>query len=83
MLNGAKIAKVAVTWMTILYVICTFFAAFLPSFYGAFDSYLVHFGTTVSKPEITFTSAIIGLILIDIVTYLVVWLFVWLYNKMN
>ncbi|MCL5407619.1 MAG: DUF5676 family membrane protein [Patescibacteria group bacterium] len=83
MLNGTKIAKVAVVWMTILYLICTFFAAVLPSIYSNFAGYLVHFGTITSKPEITFTSAIIGLVLIDIVTYLIVWLFVWLYNKMN
>lgn len=83
MLNGAKISKVAVIWMTILYVICTFFAGVLPSIYSTFAGYLVHFGAAVSKPEITFVSAIIGLILIDIVTYLVAWFFVWLYNKMN
>lgn len=83
MLNGTKIAKVMVIWGTILYVVCVFFAGILPSVYGWFVSYVVHFGAMPTKPAITFVSAIIGLILWDIVVYLAVWLFVLLYNKMK
>ena len=83
MLNGTKIAKVAVVWMTILYLICVLVAGLLPAVYTNIAGFLVHFGAVSSKPEISFVPAIIGLILIDIVTGATVWLFVWLYNKMN
>lgn len=83
MLNGMKISKVAVVWATILYAVCVLVVGLLPSVYGLFSSYIVHFGTTVSKPEITFVSVLIGLILWNIVVFISVWLFVWLYNKMN
>lgn len=81
MLNSAKIAKVTVVWMTILYIICTLIAAILPGIYAKFAGLLVHFGAVSQKPNITFLSAIVGLIVWDIVVYIAVWLFVAIYNR--
>lgn len=83
MLDGAKISKVAVLWGTIIYAACALLAGILPNVYRTLAGYLVHFGMSVSAPEMTLISALIGLILWDIVVYLNVWLFVWLYNKLS
>lgn len=83
MLNGAKISKVVVVWFTILYVVCVLIAWLIPGVYAWGASQVIHFGMNISQPNLTITGVILGLIIWDIIVYLAVWFFVWLYNKMN
>jgi len=84
MLNGAKIAKVAVVWTTIVYVVCVLFVWLFPDLSQILMDWFVHGNTTILMVSgVKIGSAIAGLILWDITVYLSVWLFVWLYNKMK
>ena len=81
MLNGAKIAKVTLLWATIVYLVCVLIAWILPSVYTLGAKNMVHFGMTVSAPTLTLAGVIQGLIIWNVLAVVMVWLFVWLYNK--
>ncbi|TSC97467.1 MAG: hypothetical protein CEN88_29 [Candidatus Berkelbacteria bacterium Licking1014_2] len=81
--NGAKIAKVTLVWGTIVYLVCVLIAWILPLVYVWGAKNMVHFGMTVSAPSLTLAGVIQGLIIWDLVAVAMVWLFVWLYNKMK
>ena len=84
MLNGSKISKVAVIWTTIVYVVCLLFIWIFPDFSQTILDWLVHGNMIdVFKPGVRLFPAIAGLIVWDILVYLSVSLFVWLYNKQN
>ena len=83
MLNGSRIANAVVVWFSILYVICVLIAWIIPSVYTWGASNMVHFGMTITRPNLTITGVILGLIIWDIIAYLATRLFVWIYNKFN
>ena len=83
MLSAAKIAKVTLVWATIVYLVCVLIAWLLPAVYVWGTKNMIHFGMTVGVPSMTLAGVIQGLIIWDVIAVAMVWLFVWLYNKMK
>lgn len=83
MLNGAKIAKVTFVWATIVYLVCVLLAWLLPSVYMWGARNMVHFGMVTDAPTMTLAGVIQGLIIWDVVAVVILWLFVWLYNRLK
>ena len=83
MLSAAKIAKVTIVWATIVYLVCVKVAWLFPSVYSWGSGSLIHFGMVTTAPALTFSGVIQGLIIWDVIAVAMVWLFVWLYNKMK
>ncbi len=83
MLNGTKIAKVTLIWATIVYLTCVLIAWILPSVYSWGAGNLIHFGMVTAAPALAISGVIQGLIIWDVIAVVMVWLFVWLYNRLK
>lgn len=84
-LNRQKFALAAAMAMGTAYVICAVFTALLPDVALKFLGWMVHV-VNVEKfaggVEVTFGGFILGLLPVLFYTYLVSYLFAWLYNKL-
>lgn len=84
-LNKQKFSLAATITMGIAYVICAVFTALLPDVALKFLGWMVHI-VNVEKfaggVEVTFGGFILGLLPVLFYTYLVSYLFAWLYNKL-
>lgn len=83
MLNASRVSMVTVQWTTIAWVICSALFALLPSYsYQMMDSSFHMIRTAgTADPRLTFGGFFMGLIFWNVVVYLGVQLFAWLWNR--
>ena len=80
MINTTHLLKVAVAWISIVYVICFAGVALFPGIRPSFMRYGLHMGIDMGRNILSFGTFLSGLIIWNIVAFLTVWLFGVLYN---
>lgn len=83
MINLNHSLKVAMAWISIVYVICYAGVALLPGTRPGFMRYGLHMTDNFGPNVLTAGTFISGLIIWNIVALLAVWLFVALYNSIK
>lgn len=83
MLSSFRVSLVAAEWTTIAWTICTAFFALMPTNAYQMMNTSYHMINTQSTldPRLTLGGFFIGLVFWNIVVYLGVQLFVWLWNR--
>ena len=84
-LNKQKFSLAATATMGIAYVICAVFTALFPDFALKFLGWMIHL-INIEKfaggVQITFGTLLLGLLPILFYTYIVTYIFAWIYNKL-
>lgn len=83
MINLKHSLKVAMAWISIVYVICYAGVALLPGIRSGFMRYALHTDVNMGQSVLTAGTFISGLIIWNIVALLAVWLFVALHNSIK
>ena len=83
MINLKHSLKVAIAWISIVYVICFVGVALFPASRPGFMKYGLHLNADFGPNILTVGTFISGLIIWNIVALLAVWLFVALYNSIK
>lgn len=83
MINTKNLLKVTVAWISIVYAVCFVGVALFPSIRQAFMLYGLHTTVEIGENIMTLTTFISGLVLWNVVAFLAVGLFAYLFNKIN
>lgn len=83
MINTNKLVKVAVAWMSIVYVVCYAVVAMFDGVRGGFMRYSLHSDLAMGSSVLTFGTFVWGLIIWNVIAVLAVWLFAVLYNAIK
>lgn len=83
MINTKHLLKVTSAWISIVYVVCFVGVALFPNIRQAFMLYGLHTTVELGENIMTLTTFISGLVIWNIVALLAVWLFAYLFNKIN
>lgn len=83
MINTKHLLKVSAAWVTITYVVCFLAVAFYPPIRSQFALYVLHTTFNPGQNVMTVVTFISGLITWNILGFLGVGLFAWLFNKIK
>lgn len=83
MINKKHVLKVSAAWVSIVYIVCYAGVAFFPGIREWFMLYALHTTTNLGDNIMTTTTFIYGLVIWNIIAYLVVSLFAYLYNRIK
>lgn len=82
-MNTKHLLKVTSAWISIVYVICFAGVALLPGIRPGFVRYGLHMGIDMGQNILTFSTFISGLIIWNVIAFLAVWFFAFLYNRIK
>ncbi|KKR48775.1 MAG: hypothetical protein UT86_C0003G0104 [Candidatus Magasanikbacteria bacterium GW2011_GWC2_40_17] len=80
MINTKHLLKVAALWVSIVYIVCYIGVAIYPPIRNLFMKYSLHADVNMTSNYLGIGYFISGLIIWNIVTFLGVWLFAYLFN---
>ncbi|MBI2097140.1 MAG: hypothetical protein HYT40_03275 [Candidatus Sungbacteria bacterium] len=83
MINTQHLLKVASAWISIVYAICFVGVAIFPGIRPGFMRYGLHTGIEMGQNILTFGTFISGLVIWNVIALLAVWLFTFLYNRIE
>ncbi|OGZ22598.1 MAG: hypothetical protein A3A08_02330 [Candidatus Nealsonbacteria bacterium RIFCSPLOWO2_01_FULL_41_9] len=84
MLNIKHLLKVSAAWISVVYAVCFLGVAFWPGVRSGFMMYGLHVnGLNMGQNVLTIGTFISGLIIWNIVAFLAVWLFGFLFNNIK
>lgn len=83
MMNTKHLLKVTLVWTTIVYVVCFGGVALLPGSRAWFMYYALHMNVSMGESATTLTTFAAGLVIWNVVASLGVWLFAFLYNRIQ
>ncbi len=75
--------KVAAAWISIVYIVCFAGVALLPGVRPGFMRYGLHMGINMGENFLTPGTFISGLIIWNVIAFLALWLFGYLYNTIK
>lgn len=83
MINTKHLQKVAFVWVSIVWTVCYLGVLLFPDIRSAFALYALHMTTSFGENVMTLTTFVSGLVIWNIIALLAVWLFAYLFNKIN
>lgn len=81
MINTTHLQKVAVAWTSVVWTVCYLGVLLFPNIRSAFALYAFHMTTTFGENVMTLTTFISGLVIWNIIAWLAVSLFAYLFNR--
>ncbi len=83
MISTHHLLKVGAAWTSIVYTICFLGVALFPTIRPGFMRYGLHTSMDMGMNVISLGTFISGLVIWNIVAYLALWLFAFLFNKIQ
>ena len=83
MINTKHLLKVSVAWINIVYLICFTGVALLTDLRPEFMRYALHTDVNVGNNILALETFISGLVIWNIIVFLGVWLFAFLFNTIK
>ncbi|MFA5942805.1 MAG: DUF5676 family membrane protein [Candidatus Paceibacterota bacterium] len=83
MINTKHLLKVSAAWVSIVYIICYIGVAIYPPIRNSFMKYSLHTEVSMTANYLGIGYFISGLIIWNIVAFIAVWLFAFLFNKIK
>ena len=83
MINTAKLQKVTVAWVSIVWAVCYAGVLLFPDIRSAFALYALHMNATFGENVMSLTTFVSGLVIWNIVALLAVSLFAFLFNNVT
>lgn len=81
MINTTHLQKVMFAWTSIVWTVCYVGVLLFPNIRTTFALYALHMTTTFGENVMTLTTFISGLVIWNVVAWLLVSLFTYLYNR--
>ena len=75
--------KAASAWISVIYIICFVGVTWFPGIRPGFMRYGLHMGIDMGRDILTIETFISGLVIWNVIALLAVWLFAFLYNKIE
>lgn len=83
MINTKHLLKVTVAWVSIVWTICYLGVLLFPDIRSVFALYALHLTTNFGENVMTLTTFISGLVIWNIIAWLAVGLFAYLFNRIH
>ncbi len=83
MINTKHLQKVVAAWISIVWTVCYLGVLLFPDIRSAFALYALHMSTTFGDNVMTLTTFISGLLIWNVIAWLVVGLFLALFNRIK
>ncbi|OGY58174.1 MAG: hypothetical protein A3D47_00150 [Candidatus Colwellbacteria bacterium RIFCSPHIGHO2_02_FULL_43_15] len=83
MTNTKHLFKVVSAWISVVYIVCYAGVAFFPGIRPGFMRYGLHMGIDMGQNIFTLGTFVSGLVIWNIIAFLAVWLFIYLYDRIK
>lgn len=83
MINTTHLLKVTAVWVSIVDIVCFAGVALFPNIRPAFMLYGLHTTTALGENVMTLTTFVSGLVIWNVIAFLAVGLFAYLFNQMH
>ncbi|MBM3256720.1 MAG: hypothetical protein FJY98_00085 [Candidatus Liptonbacteria bacterium] len=83
MINTSRVLKASAVWISLVYAVCYLGVALFPGIRPGFMQYGLHMGLNMGENILTLGTFISGLVIWNVIAFLAVGLFAFLYNKIK
>ena len=83
MINTKHLLKVTAAWVSIVWTVCYLGVLLFPNIRSTFALYALHMSTSFGENVMTLTTFISGLVIWNVIAWLAVGLFAYLFNRTN